>query len=225
MPLHISSVNQTLAPVSRSTFPSGSVQSVLLRNSSKQIQPYAVPASLPTVRSGMPRPVHYSSQPLSNVGSSQKMQPHPVTTLQPVVRSLQQRSTVPASAPSGNMVAERAQRCSDFSQRQLRMSALLDTFMRRTKGKCGRCFVTSGRLLEHKAFSGCPDDGYSIPPNWVTSVKNLFSFDKFTFCWNCGAPQDRRGNKESPDCHRAFQFKKGTICPWADFMYVAIWTL
>jgi hypothetical protein len=107
----------------------------------------------------------------------------------------------------------------------LAMSAKLNTFMTRTQGKCGRCFVTTGRLLQHEAFHGCPDDGFSIPEHWLTSVKDLFKFPKFTYCWNCGSPQDRRGNRESPDCHRTFVFRKGTICPWADFIYVAIWTL
>ena len=79
--------------------------------------------------------------------------------------------------------------------------------------------------MQHEAFRGCPDDGFSIPPDWVSSVKNLFEFKPFTYCWNCGTPQDRRGNNESPDCHRSFKFQKGVICPWADFIYVAIWTL
>jgi hypothetical protein len=128
--------------------------------------------------------------------------------------------------PSVLTVQQRAQRSQAFAQDRLRKSAVLDSFMLKTQGKCGRCFVTSGALLSHKAFLECPDDGIVITRDWISSYKSLFNkFEKHAYCWNCGTPQDRRGNKESPDCHRKYAFKKGTFCPWADFIYIASWSL
>jgi hypothetical protein len=56
-------------------------------------------------------------------------------------------------------------------------------------------------------------------------MKALFKFEKWTHCWNCGTPQDFKGNKEAPDRHRPWKYKKGEHCPWADFIYIAMWSI
>lgn len=156
------------------------------------------------------QPLLHSSLPAPRPQSSHRAPPPPL----------------PASLPSVLTVQQRAQRSQAFAQDRLRKSAALDSFMVKTQGKCGRCFVTSGALLSHEAFSECPDDGIVITRDWISSYKSLFNkFEKHAYCWNCGAPQDRRGNNESPDCHRKYNFKKGKFCPWADFIYIASWSL
>jgi hypothetical protein len=132
----------------------------------------------------------------------------------------------PTSVPPPSLtVNERARAGTERASERLRKSAMLDTFMQNTRGKCGRCFVTKSELLAHEAFHDCADDGVNISADWYASVKSLFSFKGYTYCYNCAVPQDRRGNGESPDCHRHWAFKKGSICPWADFIYIAIWSL
>ena len=145
-----------------------------------------------------------------------------------VLRSSQQllSPATPTSVPSPSLtVVERAGAGQERVSEWLRKSAMLDTFMKITEGKCGRCFVTKSELLVHKAFHDCGDDGVNISADWFSSLKSLFSFKEYTYCYNCAVPQDRRGNGEAPDCHRRWPFKRGSICPWADFIYIAIWSL
>jgi len=163
--------------------------------------------SKPRIISSQPR--LHSSLPASRPQSSQRVPPPPF----------------PASLPTSLTVKQRAEQSQAFAQDRLRKSAALNGFMIKTQGKCGRCFVTSGTLLSHTAFSECPDDGIVIPRDWISSYKSLFNFEQFAYCWNCGTPQDRRGNKESPDCHRKYTFVKGQHCPWADFIYIVSWSL
>jgi hypothetical protein len=158
-------------------------------------------------------PHPYTSQPVASLRSSQRIQPPPMP------------ASVPRAPPKPRLaVNQRAQRSLNLAGDRLTKSSFLNTCMQRTRDQCGRCFVTSGRLLTHRPFYECPDDGVEIPPDWLT-LKTLFTFQPFTYCWNCGTPQDRRGNKESPDCHRGWKFERRAECPWANFIYIAMWSL
>jgi hypothetical protein len=130
---------------------------------------------------------------------------------------------------SGGVVSslQRAQRARDFKQLRLAKSARLDRFLVLVRDKCPVEFVTSGQLLPHNAFAGCSyPEGLRVPMNNYLPFKRSFrNFEKFAYCWNCGSPQDRSGNQESPDCHRAFKYGRGMVCPWADFTFVAVFCM
>lgn len=134
-------------------------------------------------------------------------------------------SSLPAK-PKAPTIVERAIQSREYAQDRLQKSARLDTFMRIVVGKCPCCFARHGELMAHVPFSGCPTASAAIPTNWLP-FKQIFKgkFIPFCYCYNCGMPQDRLGNGEAPDCHRSYVFKKGSFCPWADFIFISLWCL
>lgn len=132
----------------------------------------------------------------------------------------------PSSQPArsiGAGIHDRVQMVRDFTSRRLQKSARLSTIMTIIQGKCPICFIRLGQLHDHKPWAGCDSSG-NIPNLWL-GLKRSLKFEKFTYCYSCALPQDRGWNREAPECHRSFVFRKGVFCPWADFVYIAIWTL
>jgi hypothetical protein len=154
------------------------------------------------------QPPPYGSLPASGLPPSQQIQP-----------------PFPASLPISLTVEQRVQLSRNHAQLRLDKSSFLSDTMAMTQGKCGRCFVTTGALLDHAPFLECPDDTFIVPGDWLRSVKSLFKFEPFTYCYNCGTPQDNRGAREAPDCHRKWKYKSGQHCPWADFIFIAVWSI
>ena len=153
-----------------------------------------------------------TSQP-SLYTSSQEPTPH----IQP--------SSLPLhpARPIGAGIQNRVQMVRNFTSQRLQKSAHLSTIMLIIKGKCPICFVRSGQLHEHSPWVSCERSG-DIPNLWL-KLKRSFKFEKYAYCYSCALPQDRSWNREAPECHRSFKFGQGIFCPWANFIYIALWTL
>jgi hypothetical protein len=89
------------------------------------------------------------------------------------------------------------------------------------KGSCPTCFACFGVIVKHDTFKGCPLE-MTVPNDQWLAVKGKFKFVPYTYCYNCGMPQDREPVKESPDCHHRVSWGKGIICPWADDIYIVL---
>jgi hypothetical protein len=135
---------------------------------------------------------------------------------------------ITSSLPASNLsaITQRAEANRQSTRDRLYKTARLEKFMPLIRGNCPCCFVLSGDLTEHKPFEGCPGGAEPIPSDWL-SFKAWFKgkFLPYCYCYNCGFPQDRHGNRESPDCHRGIKFGKGNFCPWADFSFIVVWCL
>ena len=110
------------------------------------------------------------------------------------------------------------------SDSQLTKTAMLDRFMPTLKGACPYHFVAEGTVVpEH--FPKC---GYSATLRDDTEYdlfKRSFQFERFSYCFSCGLPQDRNHNKEGPACHSNYTFTKSAPCPFAHFIFRASFLL
>jgi hypothetical protein len=125
---------------------------------------------------------------------------------------------------SNNAIQQRQQNSQEAQQRRLATSSRLDMFMPILRDSCPVCFACRGQVVKHTAFRECPPE-ISVPANEWMSFKRLFKFDKYTYCYNCGLPQDRGPVKESPQCHRGLRWGKGVFCPWADYVFIVLWCI
>lgn len=62
-----------------------------------------------------------------------------------------------------------------------------------------------------------------IPTLWL-GLKHLI-LEKFAYCYGCALPQDHGWNHKYPECHCSFIYQQGVYCPWANFIYIALWML
>jgi len=134
-------------------------------------------------------------------------------------------SSLPSRPTTAMTIRQRAQSTMDYLQSRLAKSSRLDMFMTMVRGKCPIEFAATGRLLAHVPFRGCDRASVLLPPVGWLKYKRLFKFEPYTYCYFCGLPQDRDQNGKAPDCHRSFRFIPGTICDFADFTYLTVWTL
>jgi hypothetical protein len=119
-------------------------------------------------------------------------------------------------------IQQRVKHTQEYTLLRLHKSTRLDKFMTMTMGKCALEFATTGLLLDHKAFSQCRPEAVTVPTTWQ-GYKRLYNWEGFSYCYFCGLPQDRNRNGEAPACHRAVSY--GVPCPFADFIFIVVWTL
>ena len=146
------------------------------------------------------------------------MRPSTQTTHRPFLSS-------PLASVSGNSFHQRQHLAQSAQNRRLETSGKLNTFMTILKGTCPACFACFGELVKHDAFNGC-GPAMTVPRDqWIVALKKKFKFVPYTYCYHCGLPQDRGPVRESPDCHRQVSWGKGKICPWADYIYIVLWSI
>lgn len=132
--------------------------------------------------------------------------------------------TSPPTLVVGDQVRARVQRTNDWKQKRLNKSATLDHFMTTFGGKCPVCLVTGSHLVPaHALFDDC-SSAAAIPRQGWLAFKRNFVFEKYSYCYSCGMPQDRNFNGESPACHRTVPWGKGSFCPWSDFICLVLWS-
>jgi len=114
--------------------------------------------------------------------------------------------------------ADRAEKASSAKQARLDRTACLDRYMPCLKGKCAYHFVMAGTLVEDH-FPDCEIERGFSQHGWrdYNKFRSSFRFQKYTYCYSCGMPQDRNHNGEGPGCHGDRAFKKGGKC---DFEHV-----
>jgi hypothetical protein len=99
----------------------------------------------------------------------------------------------------------------------------LSKYLEILRGFCPVEFVSDCPELCAHGFNSC--QGPRPPQGEYLAFKRLFKFAPYTYCFNCGTPQDHNGNDEAPPCHRTHKYAKGVQCPWADLLFVVAYCL
>jgi hypothetical protein len=114
-------------------------------------------------------------------------------------------------------------RVDDALLSRLARSSRLDKFMRATRDKCPAHFGNVAELVPD-TFHGCTVEG-SIPVHLYAAFKMSFSFERYSYCFQCCLPQSRHGNGEEPACHSGFSYRKGQTCPFAGFIFKSVFSM
>jgi hypothetical protein len=83
---------------------------------------------------------------------------------------------------------------------------------------------SSDSSTSHLTSASCQLNGANFPFSDYKEFKKAFIYEKYTYCYYCGSPQDRNRNGEAPHCHRDAGFSKGP-CLWADFPYAVVFSI
>ncbi|KAG2358663.1 hypothetical protein BDR07DRAFT_1489182 [Suillus spraguei] len=125
-------------------------------------------------------------------------------------------SSLPAPAPSSST---RSARVTAGLHSRLDRTLLLDKYMRKLQNCCPVHFVIDFKV---HAKGAC-----SLEVNALDSMyydfKRSFTFQRFTYCFKCALPQNYNHNKEEPSCHSQVRYQKGVPCPFAGFIFEAVY--
>jgi hypothetical protein len=95
--------------------------------------------------------------------------------------------------------------------------------MKVLKDKCPSHFGNGGCLVP-AADHRCTIDSV-LPMDLYAAFKLSFSFERYTYCFQCCLPQSRNRNGEEPACHAGFSYRKGEKCPFAGFIFKAVFCM
>lgn len=128
------------------------------------------------------------------------------------------------SLPSGSRTFEaRAGLVNAALASRLARSSRLDRYMRVLKDKCPSHFG-HGALLVPADSHRCTTET-ALPMHLFGAFKLAFSFERYTYCFQCCLPQSRNGNGEEPACHAGFSYRKGEKCPFAGFIFKTVFCM
>ncbi|KAG1835871.1 hypothetical protein F4604DRAFT_1944010 [Suillus subluteus] len=131
----------------------------------------------------------------------------------------------PSSLPSDSRsYASRAGRVNQASLSRLARTSRLNKYMQVLKDHCPFHFGRRGQLVLEANDSDCPDVK-AVSMEEYYAFKNAFSFSRFTYCFQCCLPQSKNFNAEQPACHAGFVYKKGATCPFAGFVFKAVYAM
>lgn len=119
--------------------------------------------------------------------------------------------------------ASRAARVNDALMHRLARTSRLNKYMQVMKNKCLWHFIAKAQLVLESNHSCSEMQRVSMDQYYV--FKRNFSFAPFTYCFHCGLPQSKNHNGEEPACHAGFIFRKGVVCPFAGFIFKAIFCI
>ena len=120
------------------------------------------------------------------------------------------------SYPEISSHSSRVQRMRTAREGRLASTKELDKYMPALKGKCPYHFVLESKLIDDD-FPCCPQEPKKIGD--YRDFKRSFTFERFTYCYSCGLPQDRNRNGEGPICHMDHDFQKPGPCPFGQFIF------
>jgi hypothetical protein len=85
------------------------------------------------------------------------------------------------------------------------------------RDRCPLHFAQRTELVPAAQHSGCEQlqDDYYV-------FKRGFNFTPFSYCFQCGLPQSKGRNGEEPSCHAGYSYRKGETCPFAGFIFKAV---
>jgi hypothetical protein len=122
-----------------------------------------------------------------------------------------------------NGVGRRVELMESHKQERLRKTGILNASIPLLTGKCPVDFVLNGTLLEHQAYVGCDFGGVSFPSVWLP-FKRIFRFKKYSYCYQCGLPQDQSRNGEGVACHKTVGYGRGK-CLWDDLVAIVVYCI
>jgi hypothetical protein len=107
---------------------------------------------------------------------------------------------------------------------RLARTSQLNKYMVVLKGHCPFHFGRSAQLVLEANDVNCPDmKAVSMEEYYV--FKRMFTFAPYTYCFQCCLPQSKNFNGEQPACHVGLVYKKGTPCPFAGFIFKAVYSM
>ncbi|KAG1783461.1 P-loop containing nucleoside triphosphate hydrolase protein [Suillus placidus] len=131
----------------------------------------------------------------------------------------------PSSLPNDSRTfASRANRANDAAMSRLARTAKLNKYMVVLKGHCPFHFGRSARLVLEADDIDCPD-AKAVSMEEYLVFKRMFDFAPYTYCFQCCLPQSKNFNGEQPACHVGLAYKKGTACPFAGFIFKAVYSM
>lgn len=125
-----------------------------------------------------------------------------------------------ASLPNLKGPSLRVASATAVQESRLRRTRDLDKFMPALRGKCAYHFVCKAEIVpDHFPDCPClPDSGGEYD-----SFKHKFVFERFTYCFACGMPQERNRNGEGPTCHVGVPY--GKACTFGSFIFRAVFCI
>lgn len=112
----------------------------------------------------------------------------------------------------------RADDAASVKESRLSRTAKLDRFMPALKGACPYHFVADGWLVPDR-YPKCDRSGALHNDKECRLFRQSFQFERFSYCFSCGLPQDRGHNGEGPLCHSNHTFQKSAQCPFSHFIF------
>ncbi|KAG2340022.1 P-loop containing nucleoside triphosphate hydrolase protein [Suillus weaverae] len=131
----------------------------------------------------------------------------------------------PSSLPSDSRTyASRADQVNQALLSRLARTSRLDKYMRVLKDHCPFHFGRRGKLVLEADDVNCPDIK-AVSMDEYYAFKRMFSFAPYSYCFQCCLPQSKNFNGEQPACHAGFVYRKGTTCPFAGFIFKAVYSM
>lgn len=131
----------------------------------------------------------------------------------------------PSSLPSDSRTyASRASRVNQASLSRLARTSRLNKYMPVLKDHCPFHFGRRGQLVLEANDNNCPEVK-CVSLEEYYAFKKSFSFAPFTYCFQCCLPQSNNFNGEQPACHAGVVYKKKTPCPFAGFVFKAVYSM
>lgn len=168
------------------------------------------------------------SQPPSSIASSARLSAHPsfghsASSIHSSLPLASNVSKAPASNASPLAIGTEGRHgkvVAHLEARQAKTSSL-DRYMRRLQHCCPTHFGLTCALTA--AHSQCPLSDDEVYGDTYQAFRQSFHFEKYTYCFNCALPQSKNRNGEEPSCHSRVVYKKGVPCPFAGFIFRAVW--
>jgi hypothetical protein len=131
----------------------------------------------------------------------------------------------PSSLPSNSRAfAHRAVRVNDAMLSRLAKTSRLDKYMEVLKGHCPFDFGRRAKLVLEANDIDCAEMK-AMPMEEYYAFKRMFTFAPFSYCFQCCLPQSKNFNGEQPACHAGFVYRKGSTCPFAGFIFKAVFSM
>lgn len=107
---------------------------------------------------------------------------------------------------------------------RLARTARLNKYMVVLRGHCPFHFGSSAQLIPEASDANCPAMK-AVSMEEYYAFKRMFTFAPYTYCFQCCLPQSKNFNNEQPACHVGLVYKKGTPCPFAGFIFKAVYSM
>lgn len=107
---------------------------------------------------------------------------------------------------------------------RLAKTSRLNKYMKVLKDHCPFHFGRGAELILVANDSSCVHRN-ALPMEEYQAFKRMFTFPPFSYCFQCCLPQSKNFNGEQPACHAGFVYKKGSSCPFAGFIFKAVFSM
>jgi len=144
----------------------------------------------------------------------------------------------------GESILRGASENSRSEEQRRKKSARLNDIMPMLLGFCPICFILKGQRVKslpigekegsgHRPLYDCGLGLQNKFPDYIDFRKEIILKGPYIYCYICGMPQSKNGNRLEPKCHsdvscsREFWTVKGKkrSCPWKDIIHTTLFAL